>query len=243
MFLVKDFKGFTTYEKVFFGLFMLVQVAILVYFRIVDGTTDWLNVVASVTLVLCLIMSAKGRLSTFVYGLISVSLYGWISYQHGLYGEVGLQVVFIVFQFLGFATWVKNRHSDHITDDPEVMDVDTKGLDSKGWISTAIFTVILYAAISTVLTMIHAKQPYLDSLNVSLNIIGQTLMTFRFKEQWFFWMAVNVVSISLWVRSMMLNGEVDATSVTMAVMWLASLINSVYGYYNWKKLQNIHVVS
>lgn len=29
MFLIKDFKGFTTYEKLFFGLFMLVQVAIL----------------------------------------------------------------------------------------------------------------------------------------------------------------------------------------------------------------------
>lgn len=97
MFLVKDFRGFTTYEKVFFGLFMLVQVAILVYFRIVDGTTDWLNVVASVSGILCVIMSAKGRLSTFFYGLIQVASYGYISYMHKYYGEVGLQVVFGIF--------------------------------------------------------------------------------------------------------------------------------------------------
>lgn len=97
MFLIKDFKGFTKYEKVFFGLFLLAQVAILVYFFIKTKEIDWINVIASISGILCVIMSAKGRLSTFLYGLIQVITYGWISYQANLMGEVYLQVVFGVF--------------------------------------------------------------------------------------------------------------------------------------------------
>ncbi|MEE1106963.1 nicotinamide riboside transporter PnuC [Macrococcoides canis] len=242
MFLVKDFKGFTTYEKVFFGLFMLVQVAILVYFRIVDGTTDWLNVVASVSGILCVIMSAKGRLSTFFYGLIQVASYGYISYMHKYYGEVGLQVVFGIFQFVGLYFWIRNMHSDHLTDDPNVQEVDSRGLDVKGWGITAIITAAIYSLVVYLLvSRTDANQPFVDGIATSLSLVGQTLMTLRYKEQWLFWILINIVSIFLWARGMFQNGVIDAAGVTMVVMWIGFLINSVYGYYYWKKLQHANV--
>ncbi|WP_414042651.1 nicotinamide riboside transporter PnuC [Macrococcus animalis] len=238
MFLIKDFKGFTLFEKLFFGLYFLAQVGILIYFYEPNKPIDWINIIASITMILSLIMSAKGRLSTFVYGLIALPLYGWISYQRGLYGEVGLQFVFITFQFIGFYAWVSNRHSNHLTEDPDVKDVDTKGLNKKQWLFTIISTITGYTVITSVLLFIHAKQPFVDSINVSLNLVGQILMTLRFKEQWFFWIAVNIVSIILWIRSMFVEGgKIDDEGISMAVMWLAALINCGIGYYNWKKLQ------
>lgn len=147
MFLVKDFKGFTTYEKAMFGLFLLVQIGIFIYFWLQEGDADWLNIIAGISGVLCVIMSAKGRLSTFFYGLIQVVSYGWISYEHKYYGEVGLQVVFGIFQFVGLYFWLKNMHSDQLTDDPNVREVESRGLDTRGWLLTAGITAMIYGAI------------------------------------------------------------------------------------------------
>ena len=54
----------------------------------------------------------------------------------------------------------------------------------------------------------------------------------RYAEQWLLWIIVNVVSVVMWV---LLIGK-DSSAITMVVMWVAYLFNSVYGYYNWKKL-------
>lgn len=237
MFLIKDFKGFTPYEKIFFGLFMAVQIAILVYFQIVDGQTDWLNVIASVSGILCVIMSAKGRLSTFFYGIIQVLSYGYICLHKQYYGEVGLQIVFGIFQFIGLYTWIRNMHIANEMKKTE--EVDTKGLKINQWAITGVITVIVYIAGSYYLQKFGSKQPWVDGMSVALSLVGQTLMTLRFKEQWFFWIAVNFVSITLWVRGMILAGGIDATGVTMAFMWIGFLINSVYGYFYWKKLQHV----
>ncbi|MGK0575611.1 nicotinamide riboside transporter PnuC [Macrococcus capreoli] len=236
MFLVKDFRGFTLYEKIFFGLFILAQIAILVYFYNPAKGIDWINVIASVSGILCVIMSAKGRLSTFLYGLIQVITYGWISYQANLMGEVYLQVVFGVFQFIGLYTWIRNMHTIS-TKKTEVQEVDTKGLTMMQWAITLILGGAFYFAFAKYLQSIKSGQPFLDALNVSLNLTGQVLMSLRFKEQWFFWIVVNIVSITLWVRKMIHAGSIDDTGVTMVVMWIGFLINSIYGYYYWKKLQ------
>lgn len=236
MFLIKDFRGFTLYEKIFFGLFILAQIAILIYFYEPGKPVDWINVIASISGILCVIMSAKGRLSTFLYGLIQVSTYGWISYQANLMGEVYLQVVFGIFQFIGLYTWIRNMHTVSTTS-VDVQEVDTKGLTLIQWAITLFIGGAFYIAFAKYLESIKSGQPFLDALNVSLNLTGQTLMSLRFKEQWFFWIVVNIVSITLWVRKMLHTGEMDATGVTMVVMWIGFLINSVYGYYYWKKLQ------
>ncbi|WP_414053412.1 nicotinamide riboside transporter PnuC [Macrococcus equi] len=241
MFLIKDFRGFTKYEKTFFGLFLFFQVAILVYFYIKTKEIDWINVIASVSGILCVIMSAKGRLSTFLYGLIQVITYGWISYQANLMGEVYLQIVFGIFQFIGLYAWIKNMHTIS-TKSTEVQEVDTKGLTMLQWAITLALGGAFYLAFAKYLQSIKSGQPFLDALNVSLNLTGQVLMSFRFKEQWFFWIVVNIVSISLWMRKMILSGNFDDDGVTMVFMWIGFLINSIYGYYYWKKLQ-IHTQS
>jgi nicotinamide mononucleotide transporter len=55
----------------------------------------------------------------------------------------------------------------------------------------------------------------------------------RFAEQWAVWIAVNILSIILWVSALLATGGNDWT---MLVMWSAFLVNSVYGYVNWVKM-------
>ena len=51
-------------------------------------------------------------------------------------------------------------------------------------------------------------------------------MILRYREQWILWIALNILSIVLW-----------ADNPSMYLMFGAYLLNSVYGFYNWSRLQ------
>ncbi|MWP82117.1 nicotinamide riboside transporter PnuC, partial [Glaesserella parasuis] len=57
-------------------------------------------------------------------------------------------------------------------------------------------------------------------------VAAQALMLLRYREQWLLWIALNILSIVLW-----------AENPSMYIMYSAYLLNSLYGYYNWTKLQ------
>jgi len=56
------------------------------------------------------------------------------------------------------------------------------------------------------------------------------LRVLRYREQWLLWIVLNIISILLW-----------ADNTSMYVMYSAYLLNSLYGYYNWSKLQKASV--
>ena len=56
-------------------------------------------------------------------------------------------------------------------------------------------------------------------------------MAKRYAEQWLCWILVNMSGIAMWIQATMDNG---GDGVATLIMWSAFLINSLYGYYNWK---------
>jgi len=74
-----------------------------------------------------------------------------------------------------------------------------------------------------------------DSSTETLQIFGQILMTLAFAEQWLFWILTNIITIVMWGTVI----YADPTSISWAspilIMWVAFLINSIYGYILWKK--------
>ncbi|MCG3400120.1 nicotinamide riboside transporter PnuC [Staphylococcus massiliensis] len=247
MFIVKDFKGFSTYEKWFFGVFICLQ-CLIFFFPLFVGEEKrisldgWLNLIASVSGVITVFMAAKGRLSTFFFGLIQVSTYGYLSFKQHFMGEVGMQIVFGIFQFIGIYFWIKNMSHDPNAEDTKVKEVDSRGLNVKTWALTIIGTGVVYALLVVLLQNLsgafYAEHAYVDGASTALSIVGQILMTLRYKEQWLFWIFVNIISIILWWQALsdsLNTGDVSLGSVSMIVMWLAFLINSIYGYIQWHR--------
>ena len=58
-------------------------------------------------------------------------------------------------------------------------------------------------------------------------------MIFRFAEQWVLWIIINVLTIGLWIATLTTSGGNDWT---VLAMWIAFLINSIYGYVNWLRI-------
>lgn len=218
------FKGWSTFEKIWLGVFLSIIVATGIIFD-----DNWIGMTASITGVLCVVLVSQGKLSNYFFGIINTILYAYISYKANLLGETMLNAFFYLpIQFIGFYLWSNNMKKTS----EGVAVVKAKKLTEKGWLLTGVSVVIIALFYRFFLIEIGSSQAGLDAVVVVLSITAQLLMLKRFAEQWVFWIIVNLMTITLWLNVFISSGN----SITILVMQVAFLVNSVYGYLKWNKM-------
>lgn len=222
---MKIFKGWTKFEKSWIVVFTLIN--LYLYFAWDDTL---LALVSSLSGMMCVVLVAKGRINNYYFGTVQVVTYAYIAWTYKLYGEVMLNSLFYLpSQFIGLYMWRKNSLADSVKGE----DIVVKTLTLKQWLSTITGIVLAIWVYAIFLQKLGGRTVGLDSATNVLSIVGQILMLYRFAEQWLMWIAVNVLSIILWFTALSLTGGND---YTILIMWVAFLFNSVYGYYNWRKM-------
>jgi nicotinamide mononucleotide transporter len=215
------FGDWKTFEKVWLGISTLLILSLSLYWG--DGL---IGVTASLTGIWCVILVAKGKISNYYVGIVNILTYAWVAYSWKFYGEVMLNLMFFLpMQFVGILLWRKHMNS-------KVKEVKTKIMTQKQrftWFVIAFVTILFYGQW---LASLGGNMPYFDSVSTILSIIAMILMVMRYVEQWVLWIGVNVASICLWIYALSNGG----TDISVLIMWVAYLVNSVYGLYNWNKL-------
>ncbi|MGC5324616.1 nicotinamide riboside transporter PnuC [Brevibacillus sp. SYSU BS000544] len=224
----KVFQDWTLFEKMWLAIFTVIN--IYLFFAFEDSL---LGLISSLTGMMCVVLVAKGKISNYYFGIIQTATYAYISYGYSLYGEAMLNALFYLpVQFIGIYMWNKNRTENSVKGE----DVAVRRLGKRGWMYLVLTAVVGSTLYAELLHTIGGQAVRLDSAAVVLSIIAQILMLKRYAEQWALWITVNVLSISLWIVTLVSQGGND---FNMVVMWSAFLINSLYGYYNWIKLSRV----
>lgn len=227
------FSGWTKFEAGWLLLFLAIQIGIFII-----QPDSWIATIAAITGILCVVFVGKGKISNYFFGLISVSLYAYISYTFKLYGEMMLNLlVYVPVQFIGFYFWRKNMTNKNTVNTAGASEVIAKALNAKQWGILAIVTVIGTFSYIELLKYLGSALAVLDGATVVISIVAQVLMIMRYREQWALWIIVNIMTISLWAVMYFQNGE---TSTPLLVMYMMYLCNSIYGYYNWIQLEKRH---
>ena len=220
------FKEWTWFERIWLLLFSIVNV-----FLYLKWDSGLIGLISAMSGMLCVVLVAKGKISNFVFGIVNTATYAYISYGYGLYGESMLNALFYLpTQFIGLWMWQRHRSVNKVRDE----DIEIKRLSVKGWAIVVASVVVGAYAYMHVLMALDAQQVRIDSVAVVMSVVAQILLTLRYAEQWVLWILVNLLSIVLWVVTLSQSGGSD---YTMPVMWTAFLINSIYGWINWLKLQ------
>lgn len=226
--------NWTLFEKIW----LVVATAAIVFVSIA-GKADWISFISSVSGIICVILAAKGKIATFYFGIVQAATYAWVSYGYGLYGEAMLNAFFFLpFQFIGWYVWHKNRKNNTQANRGE--DVFAKRLTKKQWMVIVPVLAVAIVAYSFILSALNAQQVRIDSAAVVLSVFAQILMSLRYAEQWVMWIIINLLTISLWVLTLVQSGGNDWV---VLVMWIAFLANSIYGWWNWRKLAEADKIS
>ena len=225
-------KAFNTFVLV--GMAVVTVLVTAVKFRSAENG-QWLLIISalgSLTGVLSTVLSANGRILTFLFGFIDVTIYGAMCLAGARYGNAALHLLyFLPMQLVGFFQWRK-RGSDG------AHEVKARRLSPAmrwTWLAISLVaTVVLYLVIArfdrSAAEGFLKVAVILDVIPLVCNIIGQLLMSTAYMEQWIFWMAVNVFSIALWI-----NSDKSFAPVYI-VKYSFYLINSINGLRIWYNL-------
>jgi nicotinamide mononucleotide transporter len=190
--------------------------------------TDEVDVIGSITAitgVLCVVLVAKGSIMNYLFGLVNVSLYAYVSFRATAYGDAALNALYYLpMQFIGYFAWKKR-----VTD----KQVKARRLSGKQRVLMALVCAVLIVALGFVLQASGDGQPFKDSATTILSIVAQALMAMAFMEQWILWILTNVLSVIMWVI-FAIEGMPHAE--VMVIMWAFYLMNSLNGLRVWISL-------
>lgn len=183
------------------------------------------SVLASVSGVLFVILEAKGKWYSFLFGIVHCLLYGLLAWDETLYGEAALKIGYsIPIHLCGLFMWYRNTSR-------RTFEVIHRNLDGWGKFIVAFIIGVSTYLLGNVLGACGDELPYIDAFTTVASIHGAWLMINRYAEQWSLFIIINLVSILMWLYRWADDGE----SIGMVVMWIIWTINSIYGYYKWNK--------
>lgn len=209
-----------------FDCFLIVGIiSTNIIYSVLQQEVDFIGSIAGITGVICVVMVAKGNILNYLFGLINVTLYGYISYKAALYGDAALNILYYLpMQFIGWFIWIRRRESaDSVT-------VTSRVMNWRQRMMLGSLSLLLVVLVGFCLKYFNDPQPFKDSATTVLSIIAMFLMVKAYMEQWVLWVIVNIISVIMWVVAF-INGGMH--SMLMVIMWIFYLANSVNGWYTW----------
>ena len=214
------FGAWNFYERAWLALFCAVAAAIT--FSAGEG---WFNLAVFVSGVFCVVLAAKGSIITYPAGVLNTVGYAWLAWRNGLYGEVGLNLLFYFpMNIVGFMMW-----RGHLEDGL----VRMRKLSPRAAALAGLAGLGSWLAMGWGLGLLAGQNtPWLDAATNVLSVAATLMMLRRYREQWAAYIALNVLSVIMWgLRAAAGSPE----GPLMVVMWSAYLLNAFYGWFNWTK--------
>ena len=201
-----DFKGVILANVV---LCMILNVAVLLFTN--HGTFEGFIMcsLAIMTVVLVLLNNSF----TYILFILVSAIYSHICYEHGLYGELIVNVIFIIpIQIVGYIHF-KEGIVDH--------DVEIAPISKKYYNLVLVAILLLTYLYSLFLDFLGDPQPLLDAMLTTVQIFATYYMLKGKGIQWLFWVMTNFFALFVWIQV--------AQRYNLMVMWLFYLLNSLIG--------------
>ena len=178
---------------------------------------SWLSFISAIFGILYVVFLSDRSVYNFLIGLVSTLTYTIITYRVQLYGEVIFYLLFdLPMIFVSYLFWKK--HIKQTLVKPRDMNVYLKLL----LFLFVLATVYLY---SLFLNFLGGQFVLIDAASTILTIIATILMALRYREQWFMWILVYIISVIMWVA---------VFDILMLIMSSCCLVSCVVGYVNWR---------
>lgn len=215
---------FTKAEGALWGCSM---VLILISFLLFDRSS-YLTLAASLIGATSLIFCAKGNPFGQLLMIFFSLLYGAISWTFSYYGEMitylGMTAPMAIFSLVA---WLRNPYKGNRAQ------VEVNRLKGREYLWMLLLSAAVTFIFYFILKAFRTANLFFSTVSVTTSFIAAYL-TFRRSPYFALAYAVNdVVLIVLWIMASM----VDSSYISVTVCFLAFLVNDLYGFISWKRMQ------
>lgn len=200
---------------------------ILVSFLIFDRT-NYMTLTASLIGVTSLIFNAKGNPFGQLLMIIFSILYGVISFSFAYYGEMitylGMTAPMALFALV---SWLKNPYKGNRSE------VKVNRIKSREIVFMLALSVVVTIVFYFILVYFNTANIVPSTISVTTSFIAAYL-TFRRSPYFALAYALNdIVLIVMWIMATL----TDISYLSVIICFAMFLINDIYGYLNWLKIE------
>lgn len=153
----------------------------------------FLEIVAVLFGVASVLLAKKNNIWVYPTGIISTTIYVYLLFQWGLFGDMIVNVYYSIMSVYGWYLWsLKKNGTDEFPISRAQKADYIKAIVL--FFSTFIFVVLVYIYFSK----FTSWTAYVDTLTTGLFFVGMWLMAKRKLENWVFWIIANIISIPLY---------------------------------------------
>ena len=180
----------------------------------------WLDIVTTVLGLAYILLEYKANIWMWAVGFAMQALGIVLYYQKGLYADCGMEFYYLAMTVYGYWKWI------HGTASKEALPI--RHFPRRlvfPWIG--IIAVIWGIIYWLLITITNSNVPLADSFTTALSIVGIWALAHKYLEQWFIWIAVDVVTCILYFyKEIPFKASLYALYVIIAIM----------GWRKWNKM-------
>jgi len=196
--------------------------ALAVAFTLFGSPVTWLEVAAFWIAIAMVFANFRVHPVAWPLAIASSLMYALLFADSKLYGEAGLQIVFVVVAFWGWWEWLRGTDADGAP-------LRVHRLSPRSRVLAVAATLAAWPLLGGLLDRFtDSDVPYLDALPTVGSLVGQFLLGRKLVENWIVWFAVNVVSVGLFaVKGLWLT----------VILYALFAVLSVVGWRAWRRLE------
>lgn len=213
---------FKLLSKFELGLWLCSVITVILCY-VLSPQRDLFSTVGSLIGVTALIFTAKGNIWGQILIIIFAVFYGVVSFSRQYYGEMitylGMSAPIAVAALIA---WIRHPFKGNKAE------VEVKRLTTKSIVFTFIFAITVTVIFYFILSALNTAEIFLSTLSVTTSVLAATLTYLRSPFYALGYAANDLVLIGLWVL---------AGNLAMIICFVVFLINDLYGFYNWQRMQ------
>ncbi|MFZ6801912.1 nicotinamide riboside transporter PnuC [Undibacterium sp. Di24W] len=147
----------------------------------------------------------------WLFSILSSALYAMVFFDVRLYGDMGLQFIFVLVSVWGWSQWLLG------TGDGGELAVTRLSSAERWW--SAFLCLLMFATLYLFLKFCtDTDVPAADGLLTAGSLLGQALLSRKKIENWYVWIIVDVLYVALYLyKNLMLTAILYAVFVVMAI--------------------------
>jgi nicotinamide mononucleotide transporter len=190
--------------------------------------TTWVEVVAAALALVMVGCNMREIHWGWPLAIASSLLYFMVFAQARIYGDASLQIFFAAIACWGWFQWLRGRRRpDTGGKGAEAAPLRIARLSPRGLAATLFGCALAWPLVALFLRRFtDTDVPWWDGFATGLSLVGQFLLGRKFIENWLVWIAVNLVSVGLFIHK-----ELWLT----VGLYTVFTVLSVAGYAAWRR--------
>ena len=184
----------------------------------------WLDITTTILGLAYILLEYRASIWMWAVGAVMQVLGIVLYYQKGLYADCGMEFYYLAMTAYGFWCWTRKNQSSPATHQATpITHIPLR--TALGW--GTIFLVLWFAIWWLLSNLTDSTVPVADAFTTALSLVGIWALAHKYLEQWFVWIAVDIVTCVLYFhKDIPFKASLYGLYVVFAVM----------GYFKWKKM-------